>query len=353
MSMYGDIMDKINDSLFEDNKEKITVKRIIGHVLLIIFVLFISFYEFPYYIDTPGGLDNLNERIPIEDGYKAKGSINLTYVSEVKGTLPLLLIAAILPDWDIEPKESVDLGTLDYKSNMVRQRILMKQSYTTAIKLAYEKAHKDIKVTKENCYVIYVFEEAKTNLEVGDMIVKIDDVDIKTATDITDILSKHQVGDKITITILNNDKEKKKEATLIDDGTGKVSIGLQVTSEYILESNPKFKLDYNNMEFGPSGGLMISLAVYNSLVKEDITGGKVIAGTGTLNDNGYVGPIGGIEYKLKGAVNAHADIFFVPSEENYDEAIKIKEKKHYKIKIVKVDTFDDALEYLEKNVMKK
>ena len=92
---------------------------------------------------------------------------------------------------------------------------------------------------------------------------------------------------------------------------------------------------------------MIALAVYNSLVEEDITGGKIIAGTGTLDADGNVGEIGGIEYKLKGAVKKKADVFLVPSGNNYEEAKKIKEKKKYKIDIVEVKTFYDALDYLK------
>ena len=95
---------------------------------------------------------------------------------------------------------------------------------------------------------------------------------------------------------------------------------------------------------------MIALAVYDAITEEDITGGLTIVGTGTIDVYGNVGSIGGVEYKLKGAEKKGADIFFVPRGENYDEAKKLVDKEKYKIKLVPVSTFEEALNYLLKNV---
>ena len=100
-------------------------------------------------------------------------------------------------------------------------------------------------------------------------------------------------------------------------------------------------------ESGPSGGLTLSLAIYNRLVNEDITNGLKIVGTGTIDMNGNVGSIGGVKYKLMGAVKAKADVFLVPSGENYEECIKVQKEKGYDIKIIGVTTFDEALEKLK------
>ena len=92
----------------------------------------------------------------------------------------------------------------------------------------------------------------------------------------------------------------------------------------------------------------MSLAIYNYLTDEDITHGKKIAGTGTIDEKGNVGSIGGIEYKIKGAVHDKIKYFIVPNGENYEDAIKVKEKYHYDINIVGVSTFDEVLEALSK-----
>ena len=67
---------------------------------------------------------------------------------------------------------------------------------------------------------------------------------------------------------------------------------------------------------------MLTLAIYNSLVDKDITKGKKVVGTGTIEEDGSVGSIGGVKYKLNGAVRQKADVFLVPAGENYEEAFK-------------------------------
>ena len=322
--------------------------RLLVHIFLLILVLFLGFYELPYYIDAPGGLDNLNNKVEVENAYKAKGSINLTYVREIKATPLMSIIALINPNWKIEPKKNPDNGNLDYDEMMLRQKILMRQSYTSAIKYAYEAAEKEVNIESEKCYVIYKYNEAKTSLKVGDQITSIDGNKIDKCSDIREYINNKEVGDKSTIRVIYNDKEYERNATYISVNDTKL-IGVQLATEYVLSTNPKYKFKFSSSEYGPSGGLMVTLAVYNSLTPKDITGGKKIAGTGTIEADGSVGEIGGIEYKIIGAASKKADIFFVPSGENYEDAKKVIEKHHYKMKLVEVKSFDDALNYLLNN----
>jgi PDZ domain-containing protein len=89
------------------------------------------------------------------------------------------------------------------------------------------------------------------------------------------------------------------------------------------------------------------ILIENKLIKEDLTKGLTIVGTGTIDEAGNVGEISGIEYKLEGAVKAHADIFLAPLGDNYKDALKEIKKNKYKIKLVGVATFADALNYLK------
>ena len=91
---------------------------------------------------------------------------------------------------------------------------------------------------------------------------------------------------------------------------------------------------------------MIALSIYNQNIKEDITKGKNIAGTGTIDLEGNVGEIGGIKHKIIGAVKSGVEIFLIPYE-NYEEAKKVVEENKYNITIVSVKTFDEALDYLK------
>ena len=108
-------------------------------------------------------------------------------------------------------------------------------------------------------------------------------------------------------------------------------------------SDVTFKFKDN--ESGSSGGLMMALSIYNQLTDFDLTNGLKIAGTGTISEDGSVGEISGIKYKIVGAGENDADIFLVPKE-NYIEAKEVKKINGYKMQLVSVETFSDAIKFL-------
>src|SRR5699024_4314102 len=103
---------------------------------------------------------------------------------------------------------------------------------------------------------------------------------------------------------------------------------------------------------GPSAGLMFALTIYNQLTKEDISDGLKIAGTGQLDYEGNVLPIGGIDKKVVAADRENIDIMFAPSfkghgTSNYEEAKKTSDEIDTYKKIISIKTFQDALDYLK------
>ena len=130
----------------------------------------------------------------------------------------------------------------------------------------------------------------------------------------------------------------------IIDGETKVGIGSAVINDY--ESDININVKTKKSESGASGGFMTTLAIYNALTKEDITKGKIVAGTGTIDENGNVGIIGGVQYKLSGAVKNKADIMLVPKD-NYEEALEYKKEQKFDIELVSISNFTEAIEYLE------
>ena len=116
---------------------------------------------------------------------------------------------------------------------------------------------------------------------------------------------------------------------------------------YDLKTDPTIKFTFHDSESGSSGGLMTALEIYDRLMEEDLTKGKTIVGTGTIDAEGNVGEISGVKYKLKGAVKEKADLFFVPDGDNYEEAKKVAKEKGYEIELVPVKTFDESVEYLK------
>ncbi len=313
-------------------------------IIAVIFALFMV--ELPYAIYTPGGAVNLDNRITIEGEYEEEGSFNMAYVSMVRGSIPFLLISKIIPDWDIVKKEDITYEGENIQEMMDRERLYLKESQDAAIINAYQKAGKEIEITKVNNNVSLISEEAKTNLEIGDNIISINDKKVNSLEELQEMVQELEENVKVNLKILRNNKEMDAYATTYNTEAGlKIGIGIVSTYEYVC--NPEIDIKSKASEMGSSGGLMMSLTIYNKLVDEDITHGKKIVGTGTIDINGNVGIIGGVKYKLIGAVNNKADVFICP-EENYEEAVKIAQEKDYDIEIIKVKTFDEALEKLAK-----
>lgn len=153
---------------------------------------------------------------------------------------------------------------------------------------------------------------------------------------------------------MRNGKQLKENLNVktIPNGNGRVGIGVSIVTERELVVDPKVKINSHEIG-GPSAGLMFTLEIYNQLVEEDLTKGHEIAGTGTINEKGEVGPIGGINQKVVAASDAGAEVFFAPNEKgaeksNYKDALETAKDIKTKMKIIPVDTLDDALTYLEK-----
>jgi PDZ domain-containing protein len=90
---------------------------------------------------------------------------------------------------------------------------------------------------------------------------------------------------------------------------------------------------------GPSAGLMLTLGILDLVGKQDLTGGKIVAGTGTIDQKGTVGPIGGIQLKMVAAHGIGATMFLTPAQ-NCAEAEQAPQPG---LTLAKVSNLDDAL----------
>jgi PDZ domain-containing protein len=93
---------------------------------------------------------------------------------------------------------------------------------------------------------------------------------------------------------------------------------------------------------GPSAGLMLSLGILDLVGDTDLTGGAMVAGTGTITADGDVGPIGGIQLKMVAAADIGAELFLVPAD-NCADALAAPQEG---LTMARVATLDDALEAL-------
>ncbi|MGX4689929.1 S16 family serine protease [Streptomyces sp. JNUCC 63] len=121
-----------------------------------------------------------------------------------------------------------------------------------------------------------------------------------------------------------------------DAGAKRAIVGISAGTDHTFP----FTIDIKLADVGgPSAGLMFALGIYDKLTPGSLTGGKFVAGTGTIDDNGKVGPIGGIEMKTVGARDRGARYFLTPAD-NCASAVKDTPSG---LTLVKVNTMGDAL----------
>ena len=324
-------------------------RKIVEHLkdfLFVFFVLFIAFGKLPYNVEMPGGIINLTERVKI-DGQKIplKGSFNMAYVSVVQGSIPYIVYGLISNDVDVVKTQDSLLENETVDEANRRNKLFLEQSKNAAVLAALKEAEIEYEIKNRKTNVLYIYNDAKTTLEVGDNIIECNDNKVDSIQDIVKVIDSKKIGDTISFKVVRFGKVKKATAKIIDV-KGEKKINVVSLTTFDIDSLRSVELDSFATESGSSGGLMMSLMVYSGLTNRDYTLGKKVAGTGTIDENGKVGEISGIKYKIIGAVRNKVDIFFVPSD-NYKEALQVKKEKDYDLKIVKVDSLREAINYLE------
>ncbi len=178
-------------------------------------------------------------------------------------------------------------------------------------------------------------------LQAGDAIDAVDGTPVGNVEAFTALLKNTRPGQEIVVDY------RRKNAP---PGTARITLGTNPDRDYgylgiaVLDAPwAPFTIDFNLANVGgPSAGLMFSLAVIDKLTTGDLNGSKFIAGTGTISEDGKVGPIGGITHKMMAAQEAGATVFLVPAE-NCDEA---RTAEHDTMELVKVDSLGQAVESL-------
>ncbi|MFB6620227.1 PDZ domain-containing protein [Streptomyces sp. NPDC056367] len=192
-------------------------------------------------------------------------------------------------------------------------------------------------------------------LHAGDVIKAVDGTPVTAPEDVAKFVTKHKPGDPVEFTIVPAAEaaeaaKANREATgstkiVITagkaEGDGHAIVGIRAGTDHTFP----FTIDIKLADVGgPSAGLMFALGIVDKLTPEDLTGGKFVAGTGTIDDTGKVGPIGGIQMKTIGARKAGAQYFLTPAENCASAAKNVPDG----LTLVKVSTIDDATKALEK-----
>ncbi|MGM0436204.1 MAG: S16 family serine protease [Bacillota bacterium] len=296
-----------------------------------------------YRIYAPGGLNPVGNFIEFEDAYESDTPLATTYIMNVEEPTPFqTLVGKLSPTLTLselpEYREGIS-DSVNYESGQVAKNT----SVDLALINAYEALGFTITYETEHIVSLYYDYMDADNLAIGDIVLSVNGSD-----DVLAGFDDVACGEEAHLEVRKEDGEVEAASVKKQARDDDCKFGLRISTYYrITEAEVPYTLKESPIG-GPSGGLMQTLYIYNALSEEDITKDRMIAGTGTIRIDGSVGAIGGVREKVFTAHKEGVDIFFVPTGSNHEDAMAaLNSLNRSSMEIVAVDTFEDALEYLE------
>lgn len=226
----------------------------------------------------------------------------------------------------------------------------MKTSENIAIAVALNNLGYEISTVGEGVLVVGILDDSpvKDLLIKDDILISINDEKVNSVTEFIATLRSYSIGDTVSIGLLREENgkiiEMKIQTTLIEhvEYENEPMVGFLATTVNETFEFPFFIDIKTGNVGGPSAGLMMALNVYNNLTEQDVTNSMIIAGTGTIEIDGSVGPVGGVKQKIIAAKRAGAELILVPTA-NFEITKGLETEK---TAIVPIDTFQEALEVI-------
>lgn len=300
-----------------------------------------------YFLVSPGMAQDMKDfvEVPEADREDDEGIFYLVTVSQNQANWPLFLYAMINPVVDLVPQTQAIPPGMDPKEYRELMRLWMEESQLLAKTLALRRAGYTVPVESDGVLIVEVMEESPVQgiLQAGDVIKAVDGRVVQLTEELIQLVQSRQAGDSVEIAFERDGEMRQKVVGTAEhpEDVGKAALQVLVRT---LNWQPILPVDIKIETggiTGPSAGLMFVLEILNQLNPVDITQGKKIAGTGTVNIREEVGPIGGVKQKVVAAEKKGAEYFLVP-DKNFEDAQKTAKN----ITLIRVNTLQDALDFL-------
>lgn len=283
-------------------------------------------------------------RVDGRETYPVKGNLDLTTVHVLGGPGSQLGLVTALRGWlddgiAIVPEDTVYPPGETAEEAEKESAAEMRDSQENATTSALRELGIPVEITS---FVQDVPEGSPSSgkLETGDELVAIDGTPVAGGTQLRGLITGHDPGDKLQVTVRRDGEERSETITTERAEDGRAIVGITTRDE----ADYPFTVDISLEDVGgPSAGLMFALGIVDKLTPGSLTDGAHIAGTGTIDDTGHVGAIGGITQKMLGAKRAGATVFLAPAG-NCDEA---KETVPDGLRLVRARTLSSAVSSLE------
>ena len=285
--------------------------------------------------------------VPYRLAYAHTGEFYLvSVISQAPITAGEWLIGQLDPALQIVPPESVTPKNTTPQRQAAQDLQMLDTSETTAIAVGLRLAGYSTVLTGRGVQVDSILSGSHANglLDVGDVITSLNGTPVQTADDLINLVGAQKIGATVRLQVKRGQAQLEIDVPLMPPqsaGSGpRIGIEIQTAG---FDYHPPFPVTIftDKISGGPSAGLMFTLSVYNALSPDDLTRGWRIAGTGTINLDGSVGPIGGVKQKVFAAQAAGASYFLCPVD-NYKDAVSVARG----IRVVQVADVDQALQFL-------
>jgi PDZ domain-containing protein len=324
-----------------------------GMLLTAVLLVVLLLMPVPYAVYSPGPtLDTLGshegqELITITgaDTYESTGELRLTTVSTTGGPGYPSSVLGVLQGWlsgsrQVVPVESVFPQDATQEQLDEQNQAQMVSSQENATVAALEELGYTVPVTL-TVHDTVDGTGAVGVLEPDDVLLSYDGTALDSYGHLIDLLDATDPGSTVTLGIrrAGQDLDVDVVTGARQDGSGS-QLGVYIDPTFDPPVDVTIQIDRIG---GSSAGTMFALGIIDKLTPEDEAAGQVIAGTGTMDLNGAVGPIGGIRQKLAGAVRDGATWFLAPAE-NCDEVVGHVPDG---LRVVEISTLHEAREAVE------
>lgn len=336
------------------------VAGIIALSVSLVALMGLTFIPTPYVIQQPGPVyDTLGSALSADgaevplievegaETFPTKGTLDLTTLQVVGNRQHPPTWFQLVMAWFDRTRAVVPIDTVFPEGVTSDQRdeqnaALMVDSQHEATAAALTELGYDVGATVE---VVDALEgsPAEGELQAGDRILAIGGTPVDSATRLRDAIQEGE-GAEVELSVQRGGETKTVALTpeKTEDAEGKTVwlIGITLTTDYDFPVDVTLQLDNVG---GPSAGMMFALGIIDTLTPGELNGGEKIAGTGTIDAAGEVGPIGGIRQKLYGARDAGAEYFLAPAS-NCDEVVgHIPDG----LTVISTSTLEESLDALE------
>ncbi|KUM38356.1 YlbL family protein [Arthrobacter sp. EPSL27] len=305
----------------------------------------------PYVIESPGptfntlGSDNGTPVISVtgRETFPAEGNLDLTTVYVDGGPNGPVTVIEALTAW-LSGSKAVYPEELVFPTGVTKEQSQQESAVamTTSQENAVASALRELSIPFEQKMLVAGIPEGSASsgkLQENDTIISVNGKPATALSVIQDELAAGN-GAPVDVVVARDGSNVTAAITPTKTPAGRFILGVMLQYQFKFPFDVKISLDKVG---GPSAGMMFALGIVDTVTPGDLTGGKHVAGTGTITPDGAVGPIGGISQKMHGARSGGATLFLAPAANCDDVDGHIPDG----LQVVRVETLAEARKAVE------